>query len=163
VDPLLASATVVFGLIFGSFLNVCIYRLPRDLSVINPRWSACPNCRKRIAFYDNVPVLSWLLLRGKCRQCKSPISPRYLTVEVLNAVLFLACAWYFGWTLATLGLSVVSGTLTVEDPVPSDYVDSTRMVTVPTIDVHHDYDCLLLSFPTGRSGLDDLAPAIENS
>jgi leader peptidase (prepilin peptidase)/N-methyltransferase len=102
VDPLLASASVVFGLIFGSFLNVCIYRLPRNLSISNPRWSACPNCKKRIAFYDNVPVLSWLLLRGKCRQCKSSISPRYLNVEVLNAVLFLACAWYFGWTLATL-------------------------------------------------------------
>ena len=93
---------MVFGLIFGSFLNVCIYRLPRHLSVMNPRWSACPNCKKRISFYDNVPVLSWLLLRGTCRQCKSSISPRYLTVEVLNAVLFLACAWSFGWTLATL-------------------------------------------------------------
>ena len=70
----------------------------------------------------------------------------------------LAFEWTGGWTLATLGLSVVSGTLTVEDPVPSDYVDSTRMVTVPTVDVHHDYDCLLLSFPTGRAGLGDLAP-----
>jgi leader peptidase (prepilin peptidase)/N-methyltransferase len=102
VDPLLASASVVFGLIFGSFLNVCIYRLPRDLSVLNPRWSACPECKKPITFYDNIPVLSWLLLRGRCRQCKEPISPRYLMVEVLNAVLFLACAWYFGWTLATV-------------------------------------------------------------
>ncbi len=91
MDPLLASASVVFGLIFGSFLNVCIYRLPRDLSVLNPRWSACPECKKPIAFYDNIPVLSWLLLRGRCRQCKEPISPRYLMVEVLNAVLFLAC------------------------------------------------------------------------
>ena len=62
MDPLLASASVVFGLIFGSFLNVCIYRLPRDLSVLNPRWSACPECKKPIAFYDNIPVLSWLLL-----------------------------------------------------------------------------------------------------
>ena len=102
VDPFLASASVVLGLALGSFLNVCIYRLPRDMSVLNPRWSACPNCKRQIAFYDNVPVLSWLFLRGRCRQCKAPISPRYLLIEVLTALLFLACAWHFGMTLATL-------------------------------------------------------------
>ena len=90
------------GLALGSFLNVCIYRLPRGMSVLNPRWSACPNCKQPIAFYDNVPVLSWLLLRGRCRQCKAPISPRYLLIEVLTAALFLACSWRFGMTLATL-------------------------------------------------------------
>ena len=108
VDPFLASASVVFGLIFGSFLNVCIYRLPRDLSVMNPRWSACPECKKPIAFYDNIPVVSWLLLRGRCRQCQGRISPRYLMVEVLTAVLFLACSWYFGATLATLKYCVLA-------------------------------------------------------
>jgi leader peptidase (prepilin peptidase) / N-methyltransferase len=102
VDPLLASASVVFGLVFGSFLNVCIYRLPRDLSVMNPRWSACPQCKRQIAAYDNIPVLSWLLLRGRCRQCKAPISPRYLLIEVMTAALFLACTWYFGATIAAL-------------------------------------------------------------
>ena len=102
MDPLLASASVVFGLIFGSFLNVCIYRLPRDLSVLNPHWSVCPECKKPIAFYDNIPFISWLLLRGRCRQCKAPISPRYLMVEVLTAVLFFACSCYFGATLATI-------------------------------------------------------------
>jgi leader peptidase (prepilin peptidase) / N-methyltransferase len=102
VDPFLASASVVLGLALGSFLNVCIYRLPREMSVLNPRRSACPNCKKQIAFYDNLPVLSWLLLRGRCRQCKAPISPRYLFIELLTALLFLACAWHFGITLATL-------------------------------------------------------------
>jgi leader peptidase (prepilin peptidase)/N-methyltransferase len=102
VDPFLATASVVLGLALGSFLNVCIYRLPRGMSVLNPRWSACPNCKQPIAFYDNVPVLSWLLLRGRCRQCKAPISPRYLLIEVLTAGLFLACSWHFGMTLATL-------------------------------------------------------------
>jgi len=102
VDPFLATASVVLGLALGSFLNVCIYRLPRGMSVLNPRWSACPNCKQPIAFYDNVPVLSWLLLRGRCRQCKAPISPRYLLIEVLTAALFLACSWRFGMTLATL-------------------------------------------------------------
>jgi len=102
VDPFLAAASVLFGLCFGSFLNVCIYRLPRDLSVSNPRRSLCPNCRESIAFYDNIPVLSWLALRGRCRKCHAPISPRYILVELLTAALFLACAWHFGPTLATL-------------------------------------------------------------
>lgn len=102
MDPLLASASVVCGLIFGSFLNVCIYRLPRDLSVTQPRRSVCPHCQHQIAFYDNIPVLSWLLLRGCCRACKAPISPRYLVVEVLTALLFLACYSHFGVTVATL-------------------------------------------------------------
>jgi leader peptidase (prepilin peptidase) / N-methyltransferase len=102
MDPFLASASVVLGLVFGSFLNVCIYRLPRDLSVLRPRRSSCPNCKQQIAFYDNLPVLSWLFLRGRCRKCNALISPRYLLVEVLTAILFLACAWCFGMTLATI-------------------------------------------------------------
>src|SRR6267154_3183831 len=101
VDPFLASAIFVLGLAFGSFLNVCIYRLPLDLSVVKPR-SACPSCKSPIAFYDNIPVLSWLLLRGRCRGCKARISPRYLFIELLTAFLFLGCYAYFGLTLATL-------------------------------------------------------------
>jgi leader peptidase (prepilin peptidase)/N-methyltransferase len=101
VDPVFASASFVFGLIFGSFLNVCIYRLPRDLSVVHPR-SACPHCQTLIRSYDNIPVLSWLILRGKCRACKAPISFRYAAVELLAGGLFLACYAHFGFTLATL-------------------------------------------------------------
>jgi leader peptidase (prepilin peptidase)/N-methyltransferase len=105
VDPFLASAIVVLGLAFGSFLNVCIYRLPLDLSVVSPR-SACPRCKRPIAFYDNLPVVSWLLLRGRCRHCQTTISARYLFVEVLTASLFLGCYAYFGFTLATLKFCV---------------------------------------------------------
>jgi leader peptidase (prepilin peptidase)/N-methyltransferase len=89
------------GLAFGSFLNVCIYRLPLGLSVITPR-SACPKCQQPIAFYDNMPVLSWLILRGRCRNCDSKISPRYLMIELLTGLMFFACYWYFGLTLSTL-------------------------------------------------------------
>lgn len=107
VDLVLASMIFVLGLAFGSFLNVCIYRLPLGLSVVRPG-SACPECKRAIAFYDNVPVLSWLILRGQCRNCHTSISPRYLVVEVLTALLFLACYWHFGWTLSMLKYCVFS-------------------------------------------------------
>jgi leader peptidase (prepilin peptidase) / N-methyltransferase len=101
VDPFYASAIFFLGLSFGSFLNVCIYRLPLGLSVVTPR-SACPRCRQPIAFYDNLPVVSWLLLLGRCRQCKTKISPRYLLIELLTGFLFLGCYAFFGLSLATL-------------------------------------------------------------
>jgi leader peptidase (prepilin peptidase) / N-methyltransferase len=100
VDPFYASSILFLGLSFGSFLNVCIYRLPLGLSVVKPR-SQCPRCRQLIAFYDNMPVISWLILRGRCRQCKTRISPRYLFIELLTGALFLGCYAYFGLTLAT--------------------------------------------------------------
>jgi leader peptidase (prepilin peptidase) / N-methyltransferase len=101
VDPLYAPSIFFLGLAFGSFLNVCIYRLPQCLSVVKPR-SACPTCKRPIAFYDNLPVLSWLILRGRCRHCKARISPRYFVIELLTGFLFLGCYAYFGFTLATL-------------------------------------------------------------
>ncbi len=101
MDPVYATSIFVLGLAFGSFLNVCIYRLPLGLSVVSPR-SACPACKRPIGLYDNVPVLSWLILRGRCRHCKARISPRYLAIELLTAFLFLGCYAYFGFTLATL-------------------------------------------------------------
>jgi len=97
---------VWLGLCFGSFLNVCIYRLPRGKSVVAPR-SACPHCGDQIPLYHNVPVLSWMILRGKCRSCKEPISPRYLIVELLMGALFLVCYLHFGLTLAMLKCAVL--------------------------------------------------------
>jgi len=101
VDPIFASAIFLLGLAFGSFLNVCIYRLPLGLSVVKPR-SLCPRCQHPIAFFDNIPLLSWLILGGRCRQCKQAISVRYLFIELLTGGVFLACYWHFGLTLATL-------------------------------------------------------------
>lgn len=100
-------AIFVLGLAFGSFLNVCIYRLPRELSVVAPR-SACPNCKRLIAFYDNIPVLSWLILRGRCRHCHTRITPRYLVIELMTAILFTGCYWHFGWSLSTLKYCIFS-------------------------------------------------------
>jgi leader peptidase (prepilin peptidase)/N-methyltransferase len=105
LDPFVAVTVFIFGLLFGSFLNVCIYRLPRGLSVVWPG-SACPGCKAPIKFYDNIPVLSWLMLRGRCRHCKAEISSRYMMVELLTAALFLACYIQLGLTLAALKCSV---------------------------------------------------------
>ena len=99
MDPVLAASIFALGLCFGSFLNVCVYRLPLGISVVTPR-SACPRCKHGIALYDNLPVLSWLILRGRCRYCKTKISPRYLIVELLTGLLFLLCYWYFGLTVS---------------------------------------------------------------
>jgi len=106
VEPLIAVAVFAYGLCFGSFLNVCVYRLPRGESVVAPR-SACPHCGDMIPLYHNLPVISWLVLRGKCRACKQPISPRYLVIELLTGLLFLGCYAHFGLTLATLKCAVL--------------------------------------------------------
>lgn len=105
LTPFLALAVFIFGLAFGSFLNVVIYRLPRGLSVVSPR-SACPGCGTPIAAYDNIPVFSWLILRGRCRNCQTRISPRYLMVELLTGVIFLAMFLEFGASWATLKFCV---------------------------------------------------------
>jgi len=106
MDPAYALAIFALGLAFGSFLNVCIYRLPRGLGVVSPG-SACPYCQKPIRFYDNIPVLSWLLLLGRCRDCKARISPRYVAVELLTGAIFLGCYAHFGLTLEMLKYGVL--------------------------------------------------------
>ena len=88
----------LIGLLIGSFMNVCIYRWPRDLSVIHPR-SKCPACDRRIVWYDNVPVLSYIILRGRCRRCGARIHWRYPVVELLTAVSFAYAVHQYGVTL----------------------------------------------------------------
>ncbi len=97
MDLLIAAAFFLAGLAFGSFLNVCISRIPRDLSVVSPR-SHCPHCEAPILWHDNIPVLSWFVLRGRCRKCGEGISLRYPAVELLTAVLFVASYASFGFT-----------------------------------------------------------------
>jgi leader peptidase (prepilin peptidase)/N-methyltransferase len=95
-----ALVALIFGLLIGSFLNVCIYRWPRDLSVVRPR-SYCPACEKQIAAWDNIPLVSYIMLAGKCRNCAARISPRYPFVEFATGALF----FYF---VATLGPTLVA-------------------------------------------------------
>jgi len=92
-----------FGCIVGSFLNVCIYRMPLDLSVVTPP-SHCPHCKYAIPFYLNIPLVTWLLLRGRCKNCGAPISPRYFIVELLTGLAFLSCWLAFGAKSPALAL-----------------------------------------------------------
>ena len=94
-------AAGLFGLLFGSFLNVVIHRMPRNESMVRGR-SMCPNCKKTIAWYDNIPLFSWILLGGKCRACKWKIPFRYPLVELLTAVSASAAIWVSGPTLTAL-------------------------------------------------------------
>ena len=87
----------LFGLAVGSFLNVCIYRIPKK-NFFSEKNSYCPKCLNRLKWYDMFPVISWVLLGGKCRFCKEKISPRYPLVELLNGILWTLSAWFFGFT-----------------------------------------------------------------
>lgn len=99
------------GAIVGSFLNVVIHRVPNEESIVFPN-SACPKCKTAIEFYDNIPVLSWLFLGGKCRSCKNPISARYPGVEIFTAFLFLLVYWQIGFTFfLPVALVFVSATV----------------------------------------------------
>src|SRR5450432_218628 len=95
-----AAFAFVLGAVVGSFLNVCIYRMPLDLSVNEPRRSFCPACKKQLKWYQNIPLLSWLFLRGRCANCGSPIAFRYFVVELVTALLFLAVWLQSPWPIA---------------------------------------------------------------
>ena len=118
--PLIYVTAGIFGAIIGSFLNVVIHRLPREESIVLPS-SRCPACGASIAFYDNVPVLSYLMLGGRCRSCKTHISARYPAVEALTAALWVAVAWRDGLTFA----------------LPFDLVFVTAITALVFIDAEH--------------------------
>jgi len=100
-DPILLALIFILGITVGSFLNVLIYRLPRKMSLIRPR-SRCPQCDSKIKFYDNIPIFSFLFLRGKCRACGGRIPFRYPVVEALAGLLSVVAMFHFGITLKGL-------------------------------------------------------------
>lgn len=100
LDTIFLVFSFLLGSTVGSFLNVCVYRIPKGLSVVRPR-SSCPKCGSGIAWHDNIPILSWLILGAKCRNCDQPISWQYPLVEGITGGLFLLVYWRFGFVLAT--------------------------------------------------------------
>lgn len=103
------SVIALLGASLGSFLNVCISRWPAELSVVRPR-SRCPRCETPIAWYDNIPVISWVVLRAKCRSCALPISVQYPLIEIAVALIWVASVWYFDLSFTALRVAV-AGTI----------------------------------------------------
>ena len=108
----IAAVFFLFGIVLGSFLNVCITRIPEGVSIVSPG-SRCPRCLTPIKPYDNVPILGWLWLGGKCRSCKAPISPMYPLIELTTGLLFVGCFLRFGFALETAKWVVFSCLLVV--------------------------------------------------
>jgi len=93
--PFALTFAALFGAVIGSFLNVCIHRLPRGASIVWPA-SACPSCGRALSWFENIPIVSYIFLGGRCATCRAPISPRYLIVESLTAAMFALAWWYYG-------------------------------------------------------------------
>lgn len=125
----LSAFIFLAGLCIGSFLNVCILRIPNDESIIRPG-SRCPACRHPIAPRDNLPLLSWLILNGKCRHCRAPISPRYFLVELLTGTLFAAIWIVHGWSLQTPVYIIFSAALVMATFIDLDHLILPDRVTI---------------------------------
>lgn len=130
MTAVLVVAAALYGLAVGSFLNVVIHRVPNKQSVVRPG-SACPGCRQEIAPRDNVPVLSWLLLRGRCRNCGMRISFRYPMVELLTGVVFVAVALRFGWSWTLPAEIVLVGGLVALSFIDLDHLLLPRVIVYP--------------------------------
>ena len=117
---------ILVGLCVGSFLNVVIYRVPRGLSVNEPKRSFCPHCETTLPAWQNLPIFTWIIQAGKCRFCKAPISPRYLLVEALTGALYFA-AWYYLPMLSAI-LAIVLFTILVV----VSFIDAEHQI-IPTI------------------------------
>ena len=156
---LLFFIVFLLGSLIGSFLNVCIYRLPRNLSVIFPS-SRCPSCNIPIKAYDNIPLLSFLLLGGRCRYCKIRISLRYPLVEALNALLYVLVLWRFGFGWHMPVLFAFCSAMIVITFIDLDFQIIPDTITLPGIPVGLITASLVLPDPFDRSSLLGLGGAI---
>jgi len=123
---------LIYGLCVGSFLNVCIYRIPLSLSLIKPG-SSCPNCKTPIKFYDNIPVLGYLVLLGKCRACKHPISCRYPLIEIITGLLWLFCYLKFDISMECFVYIIFLSTLLVITFIDIDHRIIPDKISLPGI------------------------------
>lgn len=130
IGPVMIVYSALFGLVLGSFMNVCIYRIPLKKSIVRPP-SSCPSCGAKIRFYDNIPLISYILLSGKCRHCRTPLAWHYPVVEALTGLLSMALFIRYGLSFQYLLYLLFAATL----------------VTISFIDLHHKIipDVLTLS------------------
>ncbi len=147
IERIAAVWLFFMGLSIGSFLNVVIYRLPRGLSVVSPR-SRCNNCGHQLPWYENVPVFSWLVLGGKCSTCKTPISARYMVVELLTGILFLACLARFGWAWELVGALTFVTLL-----VPLSFIDAELWILPFELTLPGILFGVLLAIPLGAGAV----------
>jgi leader peptidase (prepilin peptidase)/N-methyltransferase len=135
INVLIVGLVFMFGMCIGSFLNVCIHRLPSSMSIINPSRSFCPRCNSAIQFYDNIPVLSYLWLKGRCRNCKASISLRYPLVELMAGILAIAILFMFGLTLEGVVYFVFISSLLVITFIDIDHKIIPDIITLPGIPI----------------------------
>jgi leader peptidase (prepilin peptidase) / N-methyltransferase len=148
--PLALVAAALFGAIIGSFLNVCIYRLPIGRSVVWPA-SACPACRRGLSWYENIPVFSWLALRGRCRSCRTPIAIRYPLVELLAGAMCAGALWYYGPGVLFISRFVFGCALIVLFAIDLEHQLLPNVITLPGIAVGFAFS--LVSGPGWLSSL----------
>jgi leader peptidase (prepilin peptidase)/N-methyltransferase len=131
-SPLIEIAVLVFGLCIGSFLNVCIYRIPLNKSIVYPR-SGCPHCGALIPWYDNIPLISYLLIKGRCRHCRGTVSFRYPFVELLSASIALLMLFKFGFTVSALVYYTFAAVLLVVTFIDIDHRIIPDLISLPGI------------------------------
>jgi leader peptidase (prepilin peptidase) / N-methyltransferase len=146
------AVAVVFGLLIGSFLNVCIYRIPRNISIVFPS-SRCTACNNEIRAWDNIPVISYLLLGGRCRNCRAKISLRYPLVEALNAFLYAAVVWQYGIGWNSLVYAVLCSSLIVITFIDLDFQIIPDRITLAGIPLGLVAGSFLLNDPFMRAEL----------
>ena len=140
----------LFGLCIGSFLNVCIYRLPASKSIVNPSRSVCPSCNQPIRYYDNIPIFSYLWLKGRCRHCSTRIPVRYAVVEVMTGGVAVAVLLAFGLTLEGLIYFAFISALIVITYIDIDHKIIPDIITLPGIPIG-----LIASFALPAVGFKD--------
>src|SRR6266404_5478201 len=152
--PVACALMGVLGAMIGSFLNVVIHRLPREQSIVFPN-STCPKCRSKIKAYDNIPILSFLILRGQCRACGAPISARYPAVEALTALLFVVVTWHDGWSFALAFDLAFAASILALIFIDAEHMILPNAITYPGI-LFAIITRILLPYLAGPAHFDDL-------
>jgi leader peptidase (prepilin peptidase)/N-methyltransferase len=155
INVLVVGLIFMFGMCIGSFLNVCIYRLPSSMSIINPSRSICPQCNSTISFYDNIPVFSYLCLKGRCRHCQAPISLRYPLVELITGIIAVDIFFMFGLTLAGAIYFIFISSLLVISFIDIDHKIIPDVISLPGIPIGLAASFVLptMTFKTSLLGL----------